>query len=106
MRIERIEIKEEHLKLLRKCYVGWYHGEFGDPGIDAKRPYGNSSVEYDIAEILGWEFDDELSEEQYREANKLHQELEKVLQICLSLATFETCTYELEGYGINWKKIC
>lgn len=105
MRIERIEIKEEHLKLLKRCYVCWYDAEFGAPAIDPKKPYGNSSVEYDIAEILGWEYNNELTEEQYTEANKLHNELEKVLQICLSLATFETGIYELEGYGINWKKI-
>ena len=44
---------EDHLKLLRRVYVAWDFGEgYGAPGINPKKPYGNSSVERDIAEIL------------------------------------------------------
>jgi hypothetical protein len=45
-------VTDEHLKLLRRTNVGWEDGEFGAPSIDCKRPYGNSSVYNDIAEIL------------------------------------------------------
>jgi len=52
------------------------HCEFGGWGLDDKRPFGNSSVEYDILEIIGiddldqmYEDDDprELAEEYARE---------------------------------------
>lgn len=29
--------------------------EFGGWGLDCKRPFGNSSVEPDLAEIIGWD---------------------------------------------------
>ena len=107
MRIERFEIKEEHLKLLNKAYVDWYDAEFGAPSIDPKRPYGNSYVEGDIAEILGWKLDedDELSDKQLSEANKIHNETKTALQICLSLLKFETGVYENTGYGIKWMRV-
>lgn len=33
------------------------HCEFGGWGLDDKRPFGNSNVEADLAEIIGWERD-------------------------------------------------
>ena len=46
-------ITEDHLKLLRRVYVAWDFGEGdGAPAINSKKPYGNSYVERDIAEIL------------------------------------------------------
>jgi len=32
----------------------WYGCETGAPGLDCKRPYGNSDVEGDVCEILCW----------------------------------------------------
>lgn len=46
-------VTDDHLKLLRRASVGWSDCEFGAPEIDPKRPYGNSNVLGDIAEILG-----------------------------------------------------
>src|SRR5262245_17189804 len=51
--VERFTVTDEHLRLLRRAYVFWDETEFGAPGINAKRPYGNSDVYGDIAEILG-----------------------------------------------------
>jgi len=45
-------VTDEHLRLLRRACVWWDELEFGAPGIDPKRPYGNSNVFADIAEIL------------------------------------------------------
>ena len=39
--------------------VQWRDCEYGAPEINPKRPYGNSSVELDICEILGWKYDSE-----------------------------------------------
>ena len=50
-------LKEEHLTLLRRMYVYWEDCEYGAPAVDCKRPYGNSGVESDIAEILGWDLE-------------------------------------------------
>lgn len=36
--------------------------EYGGWGLNSKRPFGNSSVELDIAEILGFEINDVLDE--------------------------------------------
>jgi hypothetical protein len=72
--------------------VGWHNCEAGAPQIDPKRPYGNSDVEHDIAEILGWEFietsDGEmvLTREQGDRARRLHQEMEKALEEFLRTA--------------------
>ncbi|MCU1325011.1 MAG: hypothetical protein JWN34_381, partial [Bryobacterales bacterium] len=52
-------VTSEHLKLLQRMCVGWQDCEYGAPEIDPKRPYGNSSVEYDILEILGVKPDSE-----------------------------------------------
>ena len=53
--VTEFTVTEEHLKLLRRAYVGWDPCEFGAPAIDCKRPYGNSDVISDIGEILGYE---------------------------------------------------
>lgn len=86
-------ITEDHIKLLRSCYVGWDSCEYGAPEIDCKRPYGNSGstqIENDIGKILGWPlngndgYDKCLSSSQRDRARMLHQELETVLQIILT----------------------
>lgn len=107
MRIERFEIKKEHLDLLKNAYVSWVDCDFGAPAIDCKRPYGNSLVELDIAKILKWEIDEEngLTDEQNNLAYKLHEETKTVLQICLSQLKFETGIYENKGYSQDWVRI-
>ena len=129
---KQFEIKKEHLKLLKNFNVGWDEGEFGAPGIDPKRPYGNSDVHLDMIEILGLKelkegvyeftlFDEKWllkGEDRYNiyldgkdeetvceELEKLHKETETVLQICLSTQNFEIGTYETEKYSNDWKKI-
>lgn len=41
-----------HLALLRRACWDWNECEYGAPSMDPKRPYGNSDVEDDLAEIL------------------------------------------------------
>ena len=79
-------LKQEHLDLLKEAYVEWQDCETGAPCIDPKRPYGNSDVEGDIAEILGWEINpeyEELSNSQRKKANELHKGTGIALQIVL-----------------------
>jgi hypothetical protein len=83
-----IIVTADHLKLLKRAYVGWESSEFGAPGMDSKRPYGNSDVIGDIGEILEWvkEDDDEWSFRQIEAANKIHRDMESVLQILIVYA--------------------
>lgn len=108
--VTQFTVTDEHLKLLRRAYVGWDGCEFGAPEIDAKRPYGNSDVIADIGEILGY------SEEHWRdqygdynetvEANftRLHAETAIVLQIALATGEFRTGRYTCEKYSVAWKR--
>ena len=94
----------DHIKLLRRAYVRWEDCEYGAPAIDCKRPYGNSSVEEDIAEILDWPInDEELSSYQRGLAAKLHGETQTALQIFLTTGKMEIGIYEEEFY--QWKKV-
>lgn len=97
---EIFEVTEDHLKLLKHSHVMWRDMEYGAPMIDPKRPYGNTSVESDIAEILGWDKEDG------ERAEKIHRELEKVLQIVFVTQKFEPGLYNLKNpYTTDWKKI-
>jgi len=85
------ELTEDHIKLLQSAYVRWEDAEAGAPAIDPKRPYGNSSVELDMAEILGWNQEGDeypLLLEQEERLNELHRETEIALQIILRHKTF------------------
>ncbi len=95
------ELTEDHLKLIQNMYVSWDACEYGAPAIDPKRPYGNSFVEGDIAEILGWDMPDEDDdnwnedeEEATKErAEKIHKETETALQIILVTKSFAPGKY-------------
>jgi hypothetical protein len=96
MVIETFEVTEEHIKLLRAAYVDWRECEFGAPAIDCKRPYGNSSVELDIADILGYEYDyeDEDIEELNSYLREVHYGTHQALQIFLKIGRMEPGVYE------------
>lgn len=86
----------------------WEDCEYGAPGIDCKRPYGNSDVEYDIAEILKWEIDEDgLTKKQCEEAYTIHCETLTALQIALAIGKFETGIYlNYEKYDTTkWRRI-
>ena len=104
----KFTVTADHIKLAKLMYVGWQDCEYGAPEIDPKRPYGNSDVELDIAEALGWRVgeDNELTREQQSAAAKIHAEMQTVLQILLQQsdllkvpATFERPS----AYTIEWR---
>ena len=114
-RPSRFTLTADHLKLMRRFCIGWQTDEFGAPEVDPKRPYGNSSVEYDIAEILGWTLvpseDDPddlvLSEEQDRQAVEIHEQMGTALQIVLVSGSFEPGQYaKRDTYDdLSWEKV-
>ncbi|MFA6199178.1 MAG: hypothetical protein WC679_02065 [Bacteroidales bacterium] len=105
--MKSFELKKEHILLLSKMYVSWDECEFGAPSIDPKRPYGNSWVLGDMADILGISYDDDsdnpFTEEQESYLYELHYELETALQIVLNTLSFVPGTYYVEDYSIEWK---
>jgi hypothetical protein len=57
-------------------YITWDDCEFGAPACDCKRPYGNSDVYGDMAEILGLNL--------YRNSNDGYdREIEYCLSNCI-----------------------
>src|SRR3989304_4564435 len=71
-------VTEEHIKLLKHMNVWWDGTEHGAPGISPKRPYGNSDVYEDIADILGISRQDENNDEDWSDEeidrmDRIHQ---------------------------------
>ena len=94
------------------AHVTWDDWEFGAPGIDPKRPYGNSNVFADIAEILGvpvseWACEDD--EEPAPDAEwrflRLHVETGIALLFGLAAGEFRTGRY-VRGpeWADSWKR--
>lgn len=109
--MKKFTVNENHLRLLKNMYVSWDDCEFGAPQINPKRPYGNSDVEGDIAEILGLElFEDaygekHISKEQNIYINKIHKEMETVLQILVCNLSIQVGQYECQKYCSKWNLI-
>lgn len=107
--MEKFTITKDHLQLLQRMYVEWDDSYYGSPMIDCKRPYGNSDVLLDIAEILEWNIGEDggLTSNQWDIAERLHKETKTALQICLSTVRFETGTFEKRDRydSRSWQKI-
>jgi len=108
-------LTEEHLKLLRRACVGWQDCETGAPEIDPKRPYGNSDVWRDVAEILGKPLPEEgdesarahaLERATQEECERLHRETGHALQIVLQTGEFRTGQFrELPYSWPGWERV-
>lgn len=110
VRQPRFTLTEDHVKLLRRANVGWERAEYGAPGIDPKRPYGNGDVTQDLMEILGWDIpaDDDWNGpglEVCEALRRLHVETETALQIVLATGSFEPGVYVAEPYNtMSWRR--
>jgi hypothetical protein len=95
---QTFRVRPEHITLLQNTYVSWDDCEFGAPSIDCKRPYGNSSVLRNMAEILNVPMtednygDLELPDDEVRRLYALHRETQTALQISRQLATRKRLT--------------
>lgn len=111
---KRFVVKDYHMKLLDRLWFDFHDDiEFGAPAVDPKRPYGNSDVYDDIAEITGIEGETDewgnkdFSPEQIKFMDMIHREMTTVLQILVANAAtgispgmYQTSTQ----YGIDWKR--
>ncbi len=83
------QIKEkfpDYIKLLKRMEFKKYEsgGDYVYMGVEGKRPFGNSSIEHDIAKILGWKLpNDDLSHEQHDECKKYLNKLPDFLNFLI-----------------------
>ncbi len=102
-------LTQDHITLLRHANVSWNGMEFGAPGIDPKRPYGNGDVVSDVARLLNIEpipTDD--GETHWPlgttgRVNAIHQELLMALQVVLTSGEFVPGRYVAYDCDRNWQ---
>ncbi len=112
--IREFTVTEDHLKLLRHAHLYWDYGEgYGAPAINPKRPYGDSYVERNIAEILeapdsDWEWEDGVrvypTPEAEERFTRLHVETMIVLHIALATGEFRPGHY-IRDEVIGWTRV-
>lgn len=106
--MKRFVLTKQHITLLRHASVSWNGNEFGAPTINPKRPYGNSDVLTNIAEILSvllYDEKNEMIEETAQKLAAMHHQTQTALQIILSTGWFEPGLYESEDYCGKWKRV-
>ncbi len=88
--MQEFELKQEHLKLLKKMKMEWDSMDFGAPRFNSKRPFGNScGIEREIADIVGTQPKNPkegLSDDECRDLRKLYDGTYQTLQILISNA--------------------
>lgn len=113
--VTQFTVTEDHLKLLRHAYVDWDEGEgYGAPGINPKKPYGESYVERSIAQILeapdeDWIYEGSekvsVTDEAAERFTRLHVETIVALQIVLATGEFRPGRYRREAaWSIDWQR--
>lgn len=98
------ELTEDHIMLLQESEWNWNDSCFGAPGIDPKRPFGNSSgIACQIAEILDWEPQDKdadgdacFSSDQKGDACDIWSETLTAIHVILSARSFTPGLYIYE----------
>lgn len=101
----KFELKQEHIDLISELnFKGVVSTEGGEieyrPGIDYKRPFGNSGVTYDVLQKLGLTGDDgNYKDADRKRAELLIIELPVALEIIVKNKTFEPGEYEVDRYG-------
>lgn len=109
------QLRQEHLALLEHVNIRWSNVEYGGPGVDEKRPFGNSGsgyIEREICEYLGL---DPISEDRHgapiydederHDAVQRYEELDTALQIILTCQTFTPGVFEKQQYGRDWERV-
>ncbi len=85
--LEEIKTKfPDYIKLLKRMQFERYKegGDYVYMGVDGKRPFGNSSINRDISEILEWKLpNDDLSYKQHDECRKYLNKLPDFLNFLI-----------------------
>ena len=109
-KLDQFDVTQDHLRLLRRMNASWWDCEWGAPGIDPKRPYGNGDVVRDIGTILDWPFvetEDGLAipPGMRVKALTIHREMETVLQILVAVDHLCVGSYVADQYRRNWRQV-
>ena len=104
--LEFFNLTPEHCRLLRRMSIGWNPRLAGAPAVNCYRPYGNSAVHSDLAEILeiplpDWEAGETFSPEQITRMETLHRETELALQVVLQAGRFQPGVYARRWFS-DW----
>jgi hypothetical protein len=92
------EVVPKHIELLKRLNIFWRYSPHdspldetvtwltGAPSVNTKRPYGNSGIAADVAEIIGvpqpdWDAGETWTEEQMTRFRVLHRSMAIVLEI-------------------------
>ena len=106
--MREFELTEQHLALMKRMFVGWQDCEFGAPEIDPKRPYGNSDVLGDIAEILGVPIpdnDEDFPPEVEEKLIQVHAEMQTAIAIMLQCGKVQIGKYTAGDYdNTTWEE--
>jgi hypothetical protein len=95
---------------MRRLYFDWFYCETGAPCVNGKRPYGNSSVLYDIADILGVplvEVDSEarLPDSEIPRLWDRHLEMKNFLEILCRFGEIPSGVYKRRATHCAWEKV-
>jgi hypothetical protein len=98
-------VTSKHLALAKRLSIIWYDRENGGPGADIVRPYGNSGLISDIAEIIGYPLPEgdacfSAAAEHYLEG--LHRDMHIVLQIILHTRQVKAGVYKKPSLTDDW----
>lgn len=106
-----------HIALLRELRIFWQDNPKGDnvtwltgaPSINLRRPYGNSGIEADVANIIGvpepdWDAGEDWTEEELSAFAVLHRSMEIVLQIAVQCNGIEPGDYISQWPG-HWVRL-
>lgn len=102
---KKFELKQEHIDLISELnFKGIVSSENGEieyrPGIDYKRPFGNSGVTYDVLQRLGLTDDEgNYTDADQKRAEQLIIELPVALEIVVKNKTFEPGVYEVGEFS-------
>lgn len=110
--MKQFTLTEDHITLLQQANIQWCNTGYGAPRIDPKRPFGNSGVEQDLAEILDVSevdtYDDyrtSYDPDEMRDVVETHNELDTALQVILSCQTFKPGVFTKDGYSDDWTRM-
>lgn len=107
--ILEFEVLPEHIKLLSHMHVHWHSPAdeedevYGAPAIDPVRPYGDSDIFNDVANILGiTPVDGSFPQRHMQRMRLLHRDTALVLQIFLQTKRVRPGTYQRESSNADW----
>lgn len=111
MSIKTFTVTEQHCKLYARLHFYVSDTDYGDWIVtNAKRPFGNSNVYGDMAEILeieqpDWESGEQWSDEQERVFDELYIDLATVCEIASRVGYCYPGEYEAESYSTRWRAV-